>query len=222
MTRGILIAGNESSLLTALAHEAAGRVENFAVACVPNRFMREDTAHVWEGGGIPLSWNPGSPISARTMILSAENRLERIDEALLVCVPPSVRKSAADLTARDIEILVNDHVRGWFHLVREVASVFRTRRAGTLGMVFSDLPSGGTRGEKADILGSAALASFLAFSRSLLASSFDEPYLSVGFSSSAAGEDAHFASFVFKILDESGGKNNGKWYKFGRLNLFSR
>jgi hypothetical protein len=222
MTRGILIAGNESPLLAALSAEAAKRVESFALACIPNRLLQGEDNHTAApaGAGITLSWNPGSPISARTLVLSAENRLEHIDEALLVCAPPSVRRSIAELPAKDIEILVNDHIKGWFLLAKELASVFKMRKAGTLGLIFSDLPSGTGKGEKADLLGSAALASFRAFSQSLLASSFDEPYLSLGFSSSETGDD--FASFVFKTLDESNRKNNGKWYKFGKFNLFGR
>jgi NAD(P)-dependent dehydrogenase (short-subunit alcohol dehydrogenase family) len=241
MTRGILIAGNESSLLAALAAEAAKRVEHFALACISNRLLQgehseaktrrgnaearadgQDHTAASAGAGIPLGWNPGSPVSARTVILSAENRLEHIDEALLVCAPPSVRRSIAELPARDIEILVNDHIKGWFLLAKELASVFKTHRAGTLGLIFSDFPSGGGKDEKADLLGQAALASFRAFSQSLLVSSFDEPYLSLGFSSSETGDEGPFASFVFKTLDESSRKNNGKWYKFGKFNLFGR
>ncbi|MDR1420938.1 MAG: hypothetical protein LBI86_11230 [Treponema sp.] len=233
MTRGILIAGNESPLLAALAAEAARRVESLAVASIHNRLQEGASAPEAPAPAdtetapgstarISLSWNPGSPISARTVILSAENRLEHIDEALLVCVPPSMRKSIADLPARDVEILVNDHIKGWFLLAKEIASVFRSRRAGTLGLVLSDLSSIGGKGEKADLLGPAAQASFRAFSQSLLVSSFDEPYVSLGFSYSGAGEEGPFASFVFKTLDESSRKNNGKWYKFGKFNLFGR
>ncbi|MDR1286584.1 MAG: hypothetical protein LBK08_03160 [Treponema sp.] len=233
MTRGILVAGNESPLLAALAAEAARRVESLAVASIPNRLqegapapevpVRADAGTSPDSDArISLSWNPGSPISARTVILSAENRLEHVDEALLVCAPPSMRKSVADLPARDVEILVNDHIKGWFLLAKELASVFRSRRAGTLGLVLSDLPSLGGKGEKADLLGPAAQASFRAFSQSLLVSSFDEPYVSLGFSCSGAGEEGPFASFVFKTLDESSRKNNGKWYKFGKFNLFGR
>jgi hypothetical protein len=236
MTRGILIAGNESPLLAALAAEAGRRVESIAVAVIQNRLpgntagpeapvpARKTDAAQAPGSGayISLVWNPGSPISARTVILSAENRLEHIDEALLVCVPPSMRRSIADVPARDIEILVNDQIKGWFLLAKELASVFRSRRAGTLGLVFSDLPSAGGKGEKADLLGAVAEASFRAFSQSLLESSFGEPYISLGFSSAGAGEEGLFASFVFRILDESSRKNNGKWYKFGKFNLFGR
>jgi hypothetical protein len=228
MTRGILIAGNESPLTGAAAAEASKRVEQCALALIPNRLVEPlppEAAGSRDGEKdkyIPLQWNPGSPISARTLILAAQNRLERIDEAVLVCVPPAVRRSAPDLPSRDIEILVNDHIKGWFFLVKELSAVFRDRKAGTLALVFSDISPGTGKGETADLLGPPALAFFNAFTRSLLSSSFNEPYLTLGFSSSAAGEEAAFASHIFRILDESGGKHSGKFYKFGKLGLFGR
>jgi hypothetical protein len=233
MTRGILIAGNESSLTTAIEAEISKRVERFALALIPPRLSGSagvtvetvpEASHAAIPSGearIPLQWNPGSPISARTLVLAAENRLEHIDEALLICTPPSVRRAAADLLPADIEVMVNDHIKGWFFLVKELASIFRARRSGSLALVFSEIGSGG-RDETEDLLGPAALASFRTFTRSLLSSAFHEPYLTMGFSSSEAGTETAFAAFVFKILDEGNKRNNGKWHKFGKLNLFGR
>ncbi|MDR0623091.1 MAG: hypothetical protein LBG10_01515 [Treponema sp.] len=230
MTRGILIAGNESSLTAAIEAEAAKRVERFALALIPNRLFGAAPGAVSEASRsapppeearIPLQWNPGSPVSARTLVLAAENRLEHIDEALLICSPPSVRRAAADLLPADIEIIVHDHIKGWFFLVKELASIFRARRAGSLALVFSEMGSGG-RDETADLLGPAALASFRAFAQSLLASAFHEPYLTMGFSASEAGTETAFAAFVFKLLEEGNTRNNGKWHKFSKLNPFNR
>ncbi|MDR1318454.1 MAG: hypothetical protein LBJ90_02430 [Treponema sp.] len=238
MTRGILIAGNESTLSQALEAEAAKRVEHFAIALIPNRFSDPARASPFRGGAeglsgtdsaaekpadaarIPLQWNPGSPISARTLALASENRLEHTDEAILVCTPPSIRRSAAELPRGDIEILVNDHIKAWFFLAKELAALFRARRSGILALVYSELGSGGGKGDAADLLGPSALASFRAFTRSLLASASGEPYLTLGFSGQDAGDEAGFASFVFKILDEGNGRNNGRLYKYGRLGLF--
>ncbi|MDR0876468.1 MAG: hypothetical protein LBN21_00325 [Treponema sp.] len=228
MTRGILIAGNESTLSAAIEAEAARRVEHFAYAPVPNRFASAGTFSA-EGGipkeglaRLPFSWNPGSPISARTLMIAAENRLEHIDEAILVCAPPPVRRPAADLSAADIEIMLNDQIKGWFFLVKELALAFRAKKSGTLALVFSDIGSGGGKDDAPDLLGAAAFASFRAFAQGLLSAAFNEPYLTLGFSSSSAGDEADFASFIFKILDEGSRKNNGKWHKYGKLNLFNR
>jgi NAD(P)-dependent dehydrogenase (short-subunit alcohol dehydrogenase family) len=247
MTRGILIAGNESSLLAAVGAEAAKRVEYYAEALIPNRLSgavtgvsaafappRSSDAGVPSGKGpdpaeggssgprIGVEWNAGSPLSARTVTLAAENRLGQINEAILVCAPPSVRRKMAELHPADIETMVNDHIRGWFYLARELASVFRAKQAGTLALVYSEIASGGGKDETADLLGPAAAAAFRAFAQSLLSASHQEPYLTMGFSASEPGEEKNFSAFIFRLLDEGSRKNNGRLHKFGRLNLFGR
>jgi NAD(P)-dependent dehydrogenase (short-subunit alcohol dehydrogenase family) len=225
MTRGILIAGNESSLTAAVEAETAKRVERYALALIVNRLPAPappPAESVPGGGRISLRWNPGSPVAARTLVIAAENRLERVDEAILVCGPPSVRRAPAELSPEDIEIMVNDHIKGWFYLVKELAAVFRARRAGSLALVFPETGPGGGRDDAADLLGPAALASFRAFSQSVLAAAVHEPYLTLGFSSAEAGAEAPFAAFVLKQLDEGNKRNNGRWHKFGKLNFFGR
>jgi hypothetical protein len=221
MTRGILIAGNESSLFAAMAAEASRRVERFATAVIPNR-ISESAPESAESARIPLGWNPGSPVSARSLVLAAENRLEHVDEAILICAPPSVRRKAEDLIPGELEILVNDHIKGWFFLVRELALLFKGRNRGVLSLVLSDRGSGGGKDETADLLGPAAAASFRALTQSLLNGSLNEPYQILAFSSSEIGEDASFASLVFKTMEEDTRRNSGKWYKYGKFGLFGR
>jgi NAD(P)-dependent dehydrogenase (short-subunit alcohol dehydrogenase family) len=231
MTRGILIAGNDSLLCAAVAAQAAKRVERFAQVLLPNRLsgqnrgLRPEAPYASppdsaESGSpaIPLAWNPGSPISARTLVLSAAHQLERIDEAVLICNPPSFRRPAAELLPLDIEILVNDHIKGWFFLVRELAGIFRARRSGTLALVVPDSLS--NRDDPADLLGSPAAATFRAFTQGLLASSVPEPYITLGFSSQETGEDENFAAYIFRQIDQANKRNSGKWHKYGRLNFF--
>jgi hypothetical protein len=227
MTRGILIAGNVSSLCTAIETEITKRVKHFALALIPNRLpgsanSAPEKAHSGQEAPIPLVWNPGSPVSARTLVIAAENRLKHINEAILICAPPSVRRAAAELAPGDIEIMVNDHIKGWFYLVKELAAVFRDRRAGSLALVFSETGPGGGRDDAADILGPAALASFRAFTQSVLTSAQNEPYQTMAFSSSEAGAEAAFAAFIVKQLEEGNKRNNGKWHKFNKLNPFNR
>jgi hypothetical protein len=228
MTRGILIAGNESALTAAVEAETARRVERYSLALIPDRFSgtrdtradpdlhprRETPA---EKARIPLDWNPGSPVSARTLVLGAENRLGRVNEAILICDPPSVRLAACDLSLADVEILVNDHIKGWFYLVKELAAVFKARGEGTLALVY---PETGHRDADSDLLGQAALAAFRSLTGGLLASAFDGPYLTLGFSGTAAGDEAGFAAFILKNLEEGNRRNNGKLHKYGKLGFF--
>ncbi|GHV70716.1 hypothetical protein AGMMS49928_19570 [Spirochaetia bacterium] len=219
MTRGIFIAGNESALFDAVCAGAAARVEHFAGAIIPGHSGGEGT-HPEKA--IVLPWNPSSPVSARTLVLAAENRLERIDEAVLVCAPPAVFAPPAALNPADVEILVNDHLKGWFFLVKELAALFQARKAGTLALVTSESPGSGG-GEAPDLLGSTVTAAFRAFVQSLLAASFNDPYQTFGFSISEPGEETAFAAFVFKIMEENGRRNTGKWHKFGKFNnIFNR
>ncbi|MDR2797256.1 MAG: hypothetical protein LBB80_02835 [Treponema sp.] len=225
MTRGILLAGNESSLSAAVAVEAAKRVEYFAAAFIPNRLADPVEAKTLPAAEslIPLHWNPGSPVSARTLILAAENRLEHINEALLICVPPSVRKHPGELVAPEIEIMVNDHIKGWFFLVKELTALFRVKKTGTLALVLSELDPGGGKDEAPDLMGISAVESFRAFTQGLLNSSLEEPFRILGFSASESSNTVEFAAFIFKFLEEGGKRNNGKWLRFGKgRGLFSR
>jgi NAD(P)-dependent dehydrogenase (short-subunit alcohol dehydrogenase family) len=222
MTRGIFLAGNESSLSRAIEAELEKRVERYAAALVPNRFSGVSASPpAASEKRIPLDWNPSSPISARALILAAENRLDRIDEAILICSPPSIRSSAAEIPLADVEIMVNDHIKGWFFLVKELAALFRNRKSGILAFVYSDLSllSGG-RDDTADLLGPSSHASFRALTQGLLAAAHNEPYLTMGFSNSEAGNDEAFTAFICKNLDEANKRQNGKLHKFGRFNLF--
>ncbi|MDR2759633.1 MAG: hypothetical protein LBB78_09665, partial [Spirochaetaceae bacterium] len=76
--------------------------------------------------------------------------------------------------------------------------------------------------ESVDLTGPSMAASFRALAQGLLAASIGEPYEVLAFSSSDAGEEAAFASFIFKIMEENNKRNTGKWHKFGKLGLFGR
>jgi hypothetical protein len=230
MTRGLLIAGNESTLAAALALEAGRRFELFCAALVPNRLpYPPEGPPAGAGGGtaadrpgqgpVSLDWNPGSPVSARGLVLSAKNRLGRIDQAVLVCVPPAVRKHAEDLNSANIEIIVNDYIKGWFFLAKELALLFTVQGAGSLALALSDTAGGGGRDDR-DLIGPSVSASFRAFAQGLMASAQEARYDVFGFAlpadSFSGGSDSgdNVGAFVFKTL-EDGRRNRGRWHKFG-------
>jgi len=225
MSRGILIAGNESTLTSAIEAEAARRVEFYTLALLPDRLSGGNVKiapQSWSSAEkrIPLGWNPGSPISAHTLLLAAENRLEQVNEAILVCNPPLVRGTAADLSLASVEILVNDYIKGWFFLVKELATVFKAHGGGTMALVSPETAGTSDKDDAADLMGSTALAAFRALTRGLLAAALSEPYITLGFSGAEAGDDAGFAAFIFKQLDESSRRSNGKYHKYGKMGLF--
>jgi len=225
MTRGIFIAGNDCALSRAIETEAGKRVEQFASAMIPNRLsgtpsqLAARTKNSPEiSGRMQLEWNPSSPISARTITIAAENRLENIDEAILICSPPTVRSAASDITLSDIDILINDHIRGWLYLVKELTVHFSAKKKGALSLVYPDISSG--KDDTADILGPAALASFRALTSSLLAAARSESYTTMGFMTTDAGNETAFAAYIFKAIDEINKRSNGKLHKFGKFQFF--
>ena len=238
MTRGILIVGNESSLFAAASAEAAKRVQSYAAAIIPNRFTAENQVSsgtrsvqgqdVKGQNVIPLAWNPVSAISARTLVLSAENRLKQINDAILICSPPAMFKSAETLTPKEIEILVDDHIKGWFFLIRELIQYFRQKGSGLLALAAPDIDPGGEanrknapgRNNQIDLLGPSAAASFRCYSQGIIASLVNEPYQVMGFSGSEAGAEEEFAAWLFKILDEGSPKNSSRWHKYSRRGFF--
>jgi len=220
MTRGIFIAGNESALSRAIEAETINRVEQFAAALIPNRLS--DVSKSTEQDmpqRLVCDWNPSSPISARTAVIAAENRLERIDEAILICSPPSIRSNPSKLPLSAVEIMINDHIKGWFFLVKEITSIFYEKKRGTLVLIYPDIP-GSLKDEAADVLGPAALASFRALTQGLLSAAHNDPYITLGFTASDAGNEASFAAFVYKTLDEITNRSNGKMHKFGKFKFF--
>jgi hypothetical protein len=222
MTRGILVAGNESSLFSSIAAEAKKRVESFASAPISNRFPLPASGPQPElepvEGAIALSWNPASPLSARTLVLAAENRLGQLNDAILVSAPPALFRTAGTLTPEEIEILVNDHIKGWFFLIRELALYFRRVGAGSLSFVAPEIYSdGGGRSAHADLTGPPAAAAFRAFVQGVLSSSLYEPFNVMGFTGFENGTNEEFASWLFKAIDEGSKKKSGRWHKFSKF-----
>ena len=223
MTRGILLTGNESTLLSAAAAEAFRRVESFALAVIPNRFPLPEGVlpqKIKTGDKtIVLPWNPASPISARSLLLAAENRMGKINDAVLICSPPAVFKTIKTLTPEEIDILVNDHIKGWFFIIRELCLYFRRTGSGSLSLVVPELSDAG-KSAQTDILGPSAAASFRSFANGILAAASDEPFQLMGFTGSEAGKEGEFASWLFKIIDEGEKKNSGRWHRYAKLRLF--
>ena len=228
MKKGIFIVGNDSALCRAVDAEAAKRADNYAISLIPNRFAAAQKQPVQTSEKrIFLEWNPSSPISARTLVIAAENRLETIDHALLVCAPPpilsaagsGIKNNVADTPLADIEIMINDHVKSWFFLVKEVAIAFANRKHGNLVLIFPD-NTGSGKDEITDVLIPSALASFRALTNSLLSAAYNEPYTTMGFSCSDTGSEPAFASFIFKTIDEGNKRSSGKLHKFGKFSFF--
>lgn len=209
-----MVVGNTGPLSLAIAMEAAKRVQELAVAWFPPRQV--------EPPFLPLEWNPSSPISAKSLVLGAQNRLGKIDEAILVCAPPALRKDLAQVSPQELDSLMDDHIKGWWYLARELVSALRSRKAGTLALVLSEAPAQGNKDDPEDLMGPVIGSAFRSLAQGLLASSYADPFRTLAFSTTDVGDDGAYAAFVYKIIDEDNKRNSGKWHKYGKVGLFGR
>ena len=228
MARSILIAGDESYLFSAIAAEAAKRADIFATATIFNRFPMPDGGQPLKmpatEKAIVLPWNPASSISSRTLVFAAESRMEQINDVVFICSPPELYKNAETVMPEDIEILVNDHIKGWFLLIREIVLYFRRVGAGSLSLVENNPAEGliGKRQSKnsnASLLGHAAVASFKAFADGIITSPLNETCQVMGFSSSETDVKDKFAVWLFNTIDKGSKKDSGRWHKYSRFRI---
>ncbi len=229
MTRGILVIGNASTLSTAIVAEALKRVQSVATAIVPGEgpaVIKESktSSPVPKNGEIPLHWNPVSPVSARSLVVAAENRLGSIDEAIVLCTPSGLRKRLVELTVSDIDSLVDRQFKSWFYLIRELDNYFRQRKSGIFSLVCTDYSVTGTPEEVPDLFTPAFTAGIRTFIQSLIQSSGTSSYRTLGFLSTEADDEAGFAAYILKTLDEapSSKRETNRLYKYGKLSLFNR
>jgi hypothetical protein len=225
MTRGIFILGNKSSLLQAVGTEALKRVQQYASAVIGEPHDDGEKTEEPGEGKILLSWNPSSPLSARTLTLAAENRLGRLDDVILVCSPPVLYRPPDALTPAEIEKRINEEIKSWFFLARELVSLFKNRGQGTLALAVPEnssvsMDTARSKDIPLDLLGTAAAASFRVLAQGLLSSSIGASYNTLGFIVPENGAEGDIASWILKTIDDNNRKNSGRWHKYPKLGFF--
>ncbi|MDR1390537.1 MAG: hypothetical protein LBJ31_11255 [Treponema sp.] len=200
---GLLIAGNESPLLDALAAEAGRQKNRFATAVIPGPEGKPRAERV------NLEWNPSSPISARTLVLEAGNTMDGLNRAILVCDPPACPGLPETLSPAGMDRYLDNNIKGWFFLARELRAFFKLRQ-GALALVSP------AETASPDILGNAAVSAFRALAQSLLRGSNPSETPVTCFTRTDPGGNEAFAAHILKVFYDEG-RRAGKWHKFGRL-----
>jgi len=157
-----------------------------------------------------LDWNRKSPISTRNVILTALNRFDRIDEALVLEVPGVERKLLHETSYQSIEAAVDQWVKGSLFLIKELLEVFQRARAGVLALVHYSQPEAGGVFPP---LEAALRGSFQALAQSLF-SSYNQEYLYLNGFESTSSQCQEFAEFLLGTLNERGRRVSGKWFRF--------
>ncbi|MDR2491428.1 MAG: hypothetical protein LBD20_08520 [Spirochaetaceae bacterium] len=212
-----MVAGNDAGLAAALERQAGDKNITAVRAALSddaaNGTARRDRL---DGGSTPLEWK-SSPISARSLVLAAHNRLGSLDAAVLVCSP--LRRFPAGLPdAFEIDTAIDMYVKSYMFVTRELLSHFTKQGGGLLAFVVrgGGGPDGGT-------LDKTITAAFAAFAEALLGTQGVENL--IGFSADippASEQTDAFAAFILKLITDERKNDRGRWHKFGKLNLFGR
>jgi hypothetical protein len=207
MNGPLLIAGSGAELIAALSAQAKKYGISTAQALIPGRNVHDTAA---DKDPPLLEWNPGSAVSARGLVLAAENRLDILGGGIIVCTAPH-DAGEYDFSPAGIDFLVDNHIKSYMLLAHELARYFRTAQSGTLAMVMlEEAPAG--------LLTDSVFSAFRSFSTRLLG--HQPEYIRAAAFSCKEKPPApinEFASYVIKTLLKDEKFAGGRWFKFTRL-----
>ncbi|MDR1933306.1 MAG: SDR family NAD(P)-dependent oxidoreductase [Spirochaetales bacterium] len=210
----ILLAGTESAFLSELTEEVLAAGNRVAVTSGP-----PDTNSAPQNPGEKqslhyIAWNLRSPLSARTVVTQAINAFETLDEVIVVFSADTGKKDFHELSFADMEKTVDDTIKSFFFLLKEVFLALQRQKKGVLCFAHHD---GGV--EALPPPQAAASMAFRAFASALFTQYQNEPFTLYGYYSSTA-ETKAFARFL-----AAGGrteKTARRWIKFsGKPGFFS-
>ena len=210
MERTLLITGRHSAFTDDLVQEALARKFRVLATYDPSG----EEPEVPDGLGDDLTyieWNRRSPISARSVLLKAENAADSVEELFVVYSPESLTVPFHETGASRIEELVDANIKGYLFLLREALGyLLRHGEGGGLNIVVRDRGS-----ELVPPLESAVSNAFRSTVRSIMSFYEEEPVRIRGFHAPESKEGREFAQYILDTIQEKGEKSAGRWNKFG-------
>jgi NAD(P)-dependent dehydrogenase (short-subunit alcohol dehydrogenase family) len=219
----ILLAGTNSGFLSELTEEALAAGSRVAVASEA-AIPAGDEQPPQDAAAKPqkktnlyyIAWNPRSPLSARTVVMDALNNLGSLDEVIIAFFADTGKNEFHDMPFADMEKIVDDSIKSYFFLVKEIFAALRGQKKGVLCFAHHD---GGA--EVLPPLQAAASAAFRSFASSLFAQYQNEPFTLYGYCSSSA-ETRAFARFLSESAGNRTQKTARRWVRFsGKTGFFS-
>jgi hypothetical protein len=190
MDQACLVTGKSSELLAEVVHEAVARDRNTLVA-------RSGPLELSVGAenASTVSWNRRSALSARSVILHAQNLHERLEEAIIVFSP--VRESVPfhESSIVSIENRTDAEVKGYLFMIREIVSLFQKQRSGRLLLA--------VREEETEVrspLEAMSVGSFVASAESLQ-QFYRNEQLEIRLCYSHSSDASGYAGFILDALD---------------------
>ncbi|AEE15760.1 hypothetical protein [Treponema brennaborense] len=234
MKKTVLFAGKEYPAGSDFVAAAVSCGRN-AVVTVPAAARAEAESGEFSKPGVrPAVWNKSSSVSARSVVLQAENAFRSVEEAVLLFdtawFAPEFQKIGPETCSRALDAMI----AGYVYLSAEIIGRYVKKGGGTLVFALKEHPSfadlartGALRSEAAlipaGILCATAAGAFAALAENTAAGYADSDTVRILLARSERGvSDAAFAEWLFPYLDawiaskpKSDAKRAAQWVKFG-------
>jgi len=212
MEQACLVTGKSSELLAEVVHEAARRGRNALVA-------RSGPLEIaLDEGSSTVAWNRRSALSARSVVLHAQNLHGRLEEAIIVFSPVREAVPFHESSIVSIENRTDAEVKGYLFMIREIVSLFQKQRSGRLLLAVREDETG-----IRSPLEAMSVGSFVSSAESLQ-EFYRNEQLEIRLCYSRSTDVAGYAGFILDALDAPRPRRpRAEWMRYAtRGGIFSR
>ncbi len=220
MKKTILIAPFDGPIAAALAAEARASGWRVVLALRPEGGEGPVPTHAPDDTNGPslapaldsivLSWNPGSFVSASTLLVAARTQAGEIDAAAIVADPAALRVDLLGGRPGEVEDAVLRATLGPAFLARELARRFGERQGGDILLFMGEPPEDAPSAPAVSL----AAGAFRGLGEGLFAAAREAPYAVYGVLEKSGAPD-QAARFALRLLDERKSGKSGRWLRFG-------
>ena len=210
MPSSALFAGSRGPLIDALTEQADASGETVILA--DTNISETDTSASY----IRVPWAPRSPLSARAVTTACVNACGSLERATVVISPARGEASLTSAGISEIERYLDEEVRSFVYLVRELLSHMERSGQGWLTIVLLE-PAEGTSTVFQSLAGGAAEA----FVSTVLDHYRESGPPVFGFTGTDEQEDVSaFAQFIEAEQRDRGTRIRGRMQRFGKRGAF--
>jgi hypothetical protein len=231
VSKTILIAPFDGPLAAALASEASADGWSVALALArgPAAARADASKEAGRGdratdraddraGAITLAYDPGSYVSASSLVLSAMNALGELDAAVLVFDPAAAKADFLSGKPGELSALVEERCSGPLFLARELVRRFEARKAGSILLLAPESPRDAAIGPSAAMAGGA----FEGLGTGLFSAAAGAAWSAFGLRD-ASGQSERAARYALDLLGEPKGAKAGRWLRYtGKSGIFGQ
>lgn len=210
MNRSLLVASNSDDFGDLLAQQAA--TAGFTVVVAASGESPSDSP---AGGIRRVNWNRRSPLSARALLVQAQNLVSPVTDIVYAHSGRASSTPFHEIGAAQFEQTVDNDTRGRLFFLKEALALLQRTGGGSLTLLLN-----GEVGAEALPLDAETGGAFVALGRALFTWYQNEPVVLRGFQS--AGNSAEeFSRFAIEQIVANNPKQKDRWFKYsGKSGLF--